>query len=344
MIVVHFESGLGNQMLNYTEYLAVSQSHPNEEIYMENIIFELGREQNKINMWNGYELERIFNIKIRNISELFSAVEWEDIVNEVKESNFWNENWDYSSAICNALRNHGVELNNFASSGSQSRLLMKDILIELSNTRIGYWFKRQYGKIYQNRMIEKKSMPEKLFLYNEHDFYTGQNLLFMYKKNEIEKIKTILMHDFRFPPLDKDSQCALLYNQIIECESVGVHVRRSDMLYANGYLYKYGYFKRAVKLVRDRVHNPIFFIFGDNNSTDWVKKNPQRIGLRDQDKIVYVECNKGKDSYRDMQLLTVCRCVIITNSSFGWWGAFLNNRPNKITISPFANYNTTDWV
>ena len=166
----------------------------------------------------------------------------------------------------------------------------------------------------------------------------------MYKKNEIEKIKTILIHDFRFPPLDKDSQCALLYNQIIECESVGVHVRRSDMLYANGYLYKYGYFKRAVKLVRDRVHNPIFFIFGDNNSTDWVKKNPQRIGLRDQDKIVYVDCNKGKDSYRDMQLLTVCRCVIITNSSFGWWGAFLNNRPNKITISPFANYNTTDWV
>lgn len=344
MIVVHFESGLGNQMLNYAEYLAVKASHPDEEVYMENIIFELGNEQDKINMWNGYELERVFGIKIPNVSELFSDSEWNEIVEKVKKSRFWNNNWDYSFVICSVLQKHGIVLNNLISPNKKQNTIKHNMIIKLSNTRMGYWLKRQYGKYNSNKMIEKKANPDGLFLYNEHDFYTGQKLLFMYKGNKIEKITSMLLHDFQFPELCIDSQCWKIYKQIINCESVGIHIRRSDMLYANSYLYKYGYFKRAVKLARIKINNPVFFIFGDTNSTDWIKENPKRIGLLKEDIIVFVDCNKGNDSYKDMQLLSNCKCVIITNSSFGWWGAFLNRRCDKVTISPFANYNTTDWV
>lgn len=344
MIVVHFESGLGNQMLNYAEYLAVLSTHPNEKIYMENIIFDIGKEQNRINMWNGYELERIFGIKIPNISELFSDLEWKEIVEEVKTSKFWDNNWDYSSVICSVLNEHGIHLSNLVITKNKQKSIKQAIITKLSNTRFGYWVKRYYAKFNPNKMIKKKSNPDQLFLEGEDNFYTGQKLLFLYKGNNIEKITQRLLKDFTFPDLEINSECGKINNQILHCNSIGVHIRRSDMLYANGYLYKFGYFKRAVKLARTKVRNPVFFIFGDTNSTDWIKENPRRIGILDNDVIIYVDCNKGNDSYRDMQLLANCKCVIITNSSFGWWGAYLNTRPNKTTISPFVNYNTTDWI
>ena len=56
--------------------------------------------------------------------------------------------------------------------------------------------------------------------------------------------------------------------------------------------------------------------------------------LLGKDKVVYVDWNKGKDSYRDMQLMTYCKGLIIANSSFSWWGAFLNQRKNNCVIAP----------
>jgi hypothetical protein len=56
----------------------------------------------------------------------------------------------------------------------------------------------------------------------------------------------------------------------------------------------------------------------------------------------YVEHNQGADSFNDMRLMSLCQHQIIANSSFSWWGAWLNKYPEKIVIAPkkwFANSN-----
>ena len=54
-----------------------------------------------------------------------------------------------------------------------------------------------------------------------------------------------------------------------------------------------------------------------------------------------MDWNKGEESYRDMQLISLCKHAIITNSSFGWWGAYLIGNKTKITVSPDITINTT---
>ena len=49
----------------------------------------------------------------------------------------------------------------------------------------------------------------------------------------------------------------------------------------------------------------------------------------------------GEDSYKDMYLMSKCRHNIFTKSSFGWWGAYLNDNPDKITICQRSPYIST---
>ena len=63
-------------------------------------------------------------------------------------------------------------------------------------------------------------------------------------------------------------------------------------------------------------------------------------GVR-KDKVLFVDWNTGEESFRDMQLMSHCKHGIITNSTFGWWGAYFIQNPEKITISPLAEINTT---
>ena len=87
---------------------------------------------------------------------------------------------------------------------------------------------------------------------------------------------------------------------------------------------------------------PIFCFFCDTGSIDWCKNNAEIFGLDfRKDAVYFVDWNKGNESYRDMQLMAKCKHNIITNSSFGWWGAYLNDNSEKITCSPNAWINTT---
>ena len=125
-------------------------------------------------------------------------------------------------------------------------------------------------------------------------------------------------------------------NLLDSTNSVFIHARRGDMLSANGWCYKYGFFKRAVKYIKKNVEDPLFVFFTNTGSIDWCKKHAEDIfGLKKEDKVMFVDWNAGDQSFRDMQLMTHCKHGIITNSTFGWWGAYLIKNPKKITISPY---------
>ena len=68
---------------------------------------------------------------------------------------------------------------------------------------------------------------------------------------------------------------------------------------------------------------------------DWARKN-----IRINHKCYFIDYNTGPESYNDMRLMSVCKHHIIANSSFSWWGAWLNPNKDKIVVAPdrwFAN-------
>ncbi|MCX6719146.1 MAG: alpha-1,2-fucosyltransferase [Candidatus Taylorbacteria bacterium] len=111
--------------------------------------------------------------------------------------------------------------------------------------------------------------------------------------------------------------------------SVSIHVRR----YADeakipwfGFC-SVDYYERAAKLIREKVPNCVFYLFTDNH--DWVRRNFQSFTYP----YIAVE-NTSDKSHEDITLMSHCKHHIIANSSFSWWGAWLNPDPKKIVIAP----------
>lgn len=110
---------------------------------------------------------------------------------------------------------------------------------------------------------------------------------------------------------------------------VSVHVRRGDSLgLANTRVCTGAYYANAFALVRERLAQPLFLVFSDDVS--WCREN---LGLND-DEVIYVDWNRGADSWRDLWLMSRCESHIIANSSFSWWGAWLDPNPHKLVVAP----------
>jgi hypothetical protein len=143
--------------------------------------------------------------------------------------------------------------------------------------------------------------------------------------------------DFAFK-LPLTDQNIALTTQIKQVNAVSLHIRRGD--YANNPkttathgLCSLDYYRAAMQHIAERVQSPYFFIFSDDIA--WVKKN-LAINFPHQ----YIDHNQGAESYNDMRLMSLCQHNIIANSSFSWWGAWLNTNAHKIVVAPkqwFAN-------
>lgn len=144
---------------------------------------------------------------------------------------------------------------------------------------------------------------------------------------------------FNIPALNDDNQ--RLVNIINNDSSiwVSVHVRRGD--YVNhkilGGICDINYYKSAIEYIKRKSDKPLCFLILSNDA-DWCRENlgPLILGHTCE----YVDWNNGINSYLDMYLMTLCRVNIIANSSFSWWGAYLNKNKNKITIAPRKWENT----
>lgn len=112
--------------------------------------------------------------------------------------------------------------------------------------------------------------------------------------------------------------------------SISIHARRGD--YVNNSVYhgisSLAYYKKVIEYIKGTVDDPIFYVF--SNDTLLVKENLEV----ETKEVTYVDWNNNESSYRDLQLMSNCKYNIIANSSFSWWGAFLNSNINKIVISP----------
>lgn len=137
-------------------------------------------------------------------------------------------------------------------------------------------------------------------------------------------IRTIILKDFTFPPVN-DTKNRELIDRISEQTTVSIHIRRGD--YANGFpMMTPQYYEDAINYF-ESVYNEVYFLVFSNDM-DWAKHNLQFSQGE------FVDWNTGKDSWKDMYLMTQCNHHIIANSSFSWWGAWLNQKENKEVIAP----------
>jgi hypothetical protein len=87
------------------------------------------------------------------------------------------------------------------------------------------------------------------------------------------------------------------------------------------------FYREAIQYLQAKTDNPEFYVFSDDVA--WVKEN-----LAINGKLYFVTGNEKKHAYIDMQLMAMCKHNIIANSSFSWWGAWLNDHNGKIVVAP----------
>lgn len=137
-------------------------------------------------------------------------------------------------------------------------------------------------------------------------------------------------------------QNAEIAAQIKASNSVSLHIRRGDYAQSPKARAIHGlcsleYYRAAVQYIAARVDKPFFFIFSDDVA--WAKGN-----LKINFPCRFINHNHGVDSHNDMNLMSLCRHNIIANSTFSWWGAWLNANHGKIVVAPKAWFASTNFL
>lgn len=111
------------------------------------------------------------------------------------------------------------------------------------------------------------------------------------------------------------------YGDILKTNTCSIHVRRGDYLKfpQNHPVMDMGYYRKGI----DHIKADNYLIF--SNDLEWCKN------MFKGDNVIHIE---GNSDYIDLYLMSMCNNNIIANSSFSWWGAWLNQNPNKKVISP----------
>lgn len=142
----------------------------------------------------------------------------------------------------------------------------------------------------------------------------------------LSDIKHILYDTYSHPtPNEYNSK---LIHDIQGCNSCGIHVRRGDYLNEPEFkgICDIDYYTKSIREILKHNSQCTFFVF--SNDLEWCRRN--LTPLIGNNRIVFVSENKSTNSCWDMFLMTYCKNLIIANSSFSWWGAFLNKNATKV--------------
>lgn len=122
-------------------------------------------------------------------------------------------------------------------------------------------------------------------------------------------------------------------------KSVSIHIRRGDYVKHSefGGIVNQEYYTRAIAEILERVPDAKFYIFSDD--VNWCRDN---LDLPNNSNVV---SRPDLKDYEELFLISLCRHNITANSSFSWWGAWLNKNPHKIVIAPkhWSNHHDHDW-
>jgi len=191
------------------------------------------------------------------------------------------------------------------------------------------------------REIRKKGRPKGLFFIKEKSFNFDCRVLdihnsayfFGYWQSQryFLEIREILLDEFT-PKKTLSKESELFVKKIGAEEAISVHIRRGDYVSNPSANEFHGtcdldYYKKAVLEMEKDVPSGHFFVFSDDLS--WARENLTFIKNK-----TFVDLGSALPDYEEMILMSQCQHNIIANSSFSWWGAWLNENPKKKVIAP----------
>jgi hypothetical protein len=197
--------------------------------------------------------------------------------------------------------------------------------------KMNYFGRRRSLKIYK----EKDPMKFERDILN----LSGQVYLDGYWQSEgyFKDVSMELREDFSL--ISPTQHFLELADKIRSCDSVSIHFRRGDYISDQKMADFYGllgeyFYGKAIGMILKKIKKPTFFMFSDD--IKWVKGH-----FKTEGGVVYVE-DKSLTNAEELILMGGCKNNIIANSSFSWWGAWLNRNPEKIVIAPQRWFNNAE--
>lgn len=146
-------------------------------------------------------------------------------------------------------------------------------------------------------------------------------------------------------PLEMIHKIRDYQKRIDSVTSVSIHVRRGDYLEnseAYGGICTEDYYEKAIEYIKDRFPDAVFFVF--SNEPKWAKDwiDGKYASECNNNCFEIIDGTSEDTGYLDLFLMSRCRHYILANSSFSWWGAWLNASPEKTVVAPSKWFNHQD--
>lgn len=228
----------------------------------------------------------------------------------------------FTNALFNTKRSYELDVFNInATIATQEDLRKFGVVQNQVMNRVLYLLDERYGIQFNPHIITQRypyGFDSKYFAIKDNSYIQG------YWANEryFNEIKNIIRKEFT-PKTKLDVRNQKILKHIQNTQSVSVHVRRGDYITNKKNAEVFGflgldYYITAINKIKKAVSHPIFFVFSDD--IFWCKENLSPLA----EDIYYIDHNKGKEAYKDMVLMSTCKHNIIANSTFSWWGRWLN--------------------
>lgn len=177
--------------------------------------------------------------------------------------------------------------------------------------------------IWKYRRIEQKTP----FDYNTKYFCTFKNC---YVKGWFQNPKYFVgMRDVLLKDISPKYKIKIKSSlkQLIECDQVvAVHIRRGDYVRCHVCM-NMCYYRDAMKYIYNHIKQPFFLFFSDDMK--WVHNY-----FGNNNNFFYIDDFGKFADFEELFIMSRCKNIIIANSTFSWWAAWLNRKENRIVIAP----------
>lgn len=262
------------------------------------------------------------------IYEMLDKDVMDNSVEVTLKGGFGNQMFQYAAAFAYA-RKHGKKL--YAPSLSKLKPFFNISASESS--------KNPHLYSHQSQALQKRLSDRKKSGWNKFDTatYSNPHLTYLsgYMQDEdfFKEFADDIRTEFSFknPPSPNNQK---IIDQMKQENSVCLHIRRGDYIRNEYPLLSQTYYDNAIQYIKNHDPDPIHLYIFSND----IEKAKSVFQTTENHTFIH-----NKSDIEDLRLMTHCRHNIIANSSFSWWGAWLNPNPDKIVIAPDKWDYRHDW-